>query len=133
MSIIKEILHSEISDDIILKSLILIDGFENVSAWNSLLFSRTQNTEFVAPHIHIFMPLNVVIVESTEIELHKISRENFLIEMIKIMLDFKKLSSRIVIVTSNDLLISRIKRIEEHFELIFVDPTFITRLNKLLQ
>jgi len=143
MSIIKEnkkelVSSSGISDDVILKSLILIDAFDIesdiFSDWNNLLLSRTQNTKFVAPHIHIFTPSNMNI-QSIEIEQHIISEDNLLIEMIKTILDFKELSSRIVIVTSNEVFISQMKKIEKHFELIFVknNSTFLKRLIKLIQ
>lgn len=135
----KEIVsYKEISDDIILKSLILIDFFDMeediFSQWNNLLLSRTRNTEFVAPHIHIFTGSDMN-TESIEIEKHIISKYDLLVEMINIMLEFKELAQTIVIVTSNELLIYQMKKIEEHFTIIFVRNRsyFINRLNKLIR
>jgi hypothetical protein len=118
------LISSDIPDDIILKSLILIDFFDKkedvFSRWNYLLVSRTHNAIFVEPHIHIFTDSNINI-ESNEIKQHLIPKCDLLIEMINIMLICKELGcEKIVIVTSNELLIHQMTKLNEHFKIIFV-------------
>lgn len=130
-----KLILNNIPRDLILKSLILVDLMdedENIFLeWNNLVLRETNDTVFINSHIHTFSE-ECIFTGNKEWEHHISSKEQVSFEMLLSILKFQSLAQNVVIISSNNLILSQLhkaKNILTNIKFVFINRSSQKRIS----